>query len=244
MGVDPRMIAVIQIGRTGWGSRGSPGARIRCVQMEMDSHFVLATRQHGPGAANSAPSSTRRRRCRARRDTVFLSIGGGAQKALIAARGGRARPRQPAVRRRNPTSRATAWHQSLGAADAHLVSLRPELEGLVVPSGDFYGIAAAAARPALFIGNPEGEIGAEDSRRGLRAVRAPGRRGGARRGDPRRCGIARTLRERMGRNGAPHVRRSGTTSRSPSSAGSALLRAVGEGRPDRTGAQMGMRLGG
>ena len=46
---------------------------------------------------------------------------------------------------------------SLGLADVHLVSLRPELEGLVVPS-KYYGIAAAG-RPAIFIGAAEGEIG-------------------------------------------------------------------------------------
>jgi len=34
---------------------------------------------------------------------------------------------------------------SLGAADVHWLSLRPELEGLIVPS-KFYGIAAATAR--------------------------------------------------------------------------------------------------
>lgn len=46
--------------------------------------------------------------------------------------------------------------QSLSAADVHLVSLRPELEGLIVPS-KFYGIAAAG-RPAIFIGDADGEI--------------------------------------------------------------------------------------
>lgn len=46
---------------------------------------------------------------------------------------------------------------SLGVPDVHLVSLLPEMEGLVVPS-KFYGIAAAG-RPTLFIGDPEGEIG-------------------------------------------------------------------------------------
>jgi glycosyltransferase involved in cell wall biosynthesis len=46
--------------------------------------------------------------------------------------------------------------QSLSAADVHLVSLRPRLEGLIVPS-KFYGIAAAG-RPAIFIGHPDGEI--------------------------------------------------------------------------------------
>jgi len=45
---------------------------------------------------------------------------------------------------------------SMAAADLHLVSLRPELEGLIVPS-KFYGIAAAA-RPVGFIGAPDGEL--------------------------------------------------------------------------------------
>ncbi|MEE4378670.1 MAG: glycosyltransferase family 4 protein [Candidatus Competibacteraceae bacterium] len=46
--------------------------------------------------------------------------------------------------------------ESLGVADVHLISLRPELEGLIVPS-KFYGIAAAG-RPAIYIGDPDGEI--------------------------------------------------------------------------------------
>jgi colanic acid biosynthesis glycosyl transferase WcaI len=46
--------------------------------------------------------------------------------------------------------------ESLCALDVHLVSLRPELEGLIVPS-KFYGIAAAG-RPTIFIGEPDGEI--------------------------------------------------------------------------------------
>lgn len=47
--------------------------------------------------------------------------------------------------------------QSLSAADVHLVSLRPDLEGLIVPS-KFHGITAVG-RPTLFIGDPYGEIG-------------------------------------------------------------------------------------
>lgn len=46
--------------------------------------------------------------------------------------------------------------QSLSAADVHIVTLKPELEGLIVPS-KFYGIAAAG-RPVLFIGDLGGEI--------------------------------------------------------------------------------------
>jgi len=47
--------------------------------------------------------------------------------------------------------------QSLGAADVHLVSLRPQAEGLVVPS-KFYGVAAVG-RPVIYVGDPDGEIG-------------------------------------------------------------------------------------
>lgn len=46
---------------------------------------------------------------------------------------------------------------SLSAADTHVVTLKPALEGLIVPS-KFYGIAAAG-RSTLFIGDPHGEIG-------------------------------------------------------------------------------------
>lgn len=46
--------------------------------------------------------------------------------------------------------------QSLSVADVHIVTLKPELEGLIVPS-KFYGIAAAG-RPILFIGDLGGEI--------------------------------------------------------------------------------------
>lgn len=45
---------------------------------------------------------------------------------------------------------------SLTLFDAHLVSLRPELEGLIVPS-KLYG-ALAAGRPILFLGDLQGEV--------------------------------------------------------------------------------------
>ena len=45
---------------------------------------------------------------------------------------------------------------SLGVADVHWISLRPELEGLIVPS-KFYGIAAAG-RPVIAITAKNGEI--------------------------------------------------------------------------------------
>ena len=45
---------------------------------------------------------------------------------------------------------------SLNVPDVHLISLKPELEGLIVPS-KFYGIAAVG-RPMISIGASDGEI--------------------------------------------------------------------------------------
>lgn len=83
----------------------------------------------------------------------WLFIGGGAQLDPM---------RQEAARRSltsvsfHPYQPREQLSQSLSAADVHLVSLRPELEGLIVPS-KFYGIAAAG-RPSIFIGDGSGEI--------------------------------------------------------------------------------------
>jgi colanic acid biosynthesis glycosyl transferase WcaI len=44
----------------------------------------------------------------------------------------------------------------LAAADVHLVSLAPGMEGIMVPS-KFFGVAAAG-RPVVYVGSPEGEI--------------------------------------------------------------------------------------
>ena len=46
--------------------------------------------------------------------------------------------------------------QSLSAADVHIVSLQPALEGLIVPS-KIYGIMAVG-RPTIFIGDTDGEV--------------------------------------------------------------------------------------
>lgn len=87
------------------------------------------------------------------REIRFLFIGGGARtpqlQAAVARHGlGNVRfePYQPQQR----------LAESLSAADVHIVSLIPDLEGLIVPS-KIYGIAAAG-RPAVFLGDPDGEI--------------------------------------------------------------------------------------
>ena len=87
------------------------------------------------------------------RQIVFLFVGDGAQRKTL--------EQEIASRELDnvtlqPYQPRELLAQVLGAADIHLLSLKPELEGLLVPS-KFYGIAAAG-RPAIFIGSSEGEI--------------------------------------------------------------------------------------
>lgn len=83
----------------------------------------------------------------------FVFIGGGAGltelKSLVETEGLHNvlfKPYQPAA----------LLNQSLSAPDIHLVSLEPQLEGLIVPS-KLYGILAVG-RPLLFVGAHDGEI--------------------------------------------------------------------------------------
>ena len=61
---------------------------------------------------------------------------------------------------------------SLGTADVHWISLKPELEGLIVPS-KFFGIAAAG-RPMIAITAKEGEIAVLVQKHGCGLVVEPG----------------------------------------------------------------------
>ena len=79
----------------------------------------------------------------------FVITGGGAQLETIRTE------RLPNVRFAAYAPREQL-SESLSAADAHLVTLLPALEGLIVPS-KFYG-ALAVARPVLFVGAPDGEL--------------------------------------------------------------------------------------
>lgn len=82
-------------------------------------------------------------------EVCFLFTGGGAQlDAVKRAAGSNAEFRGYAPREQ--------LSESLSAADAHLVSLQPSLEGLIVPS-KLYGVLAVA-RPVLFIGAGDGEV--------------------------------------------------------------------------------------
>jgi colanic acid biosynthesis glycosyl transferase WcaI len=85
---------------------------------------------------------------------AFLMIGGGKRFAELSAE---VQTRGLAgAFRFLPYQARTLLSYSLSAADAHWVSLDPRLEGLMVPS-KFYGIAAAG-KPIVVIGDPNGEL--------------------------------------------------------------------------------------
>jgi len=82
-------------------------------------------------------------------DVRFVITGGGAQLARL-------KSEAPANVEFRPYAPREKLSESLSSVDAHLVSLRPALEGLIVPS-KFYGILAVA-RPVIFIGAKDGEL--------------------------------------------------------------------------------------
>jgi colanic acid biosynthesis glycosyl transferase WcaI len=86
---------------------------------------------------------------------VFLMIGGGKHFEDLA-KAVKAR-RLDRLFRFRPYQDQAMLPYSLGIADVHWLSLRPALEGLIVPS-KFYAIAAAG-RPIVMIGDAEGELG-------------------------------------------------------------------------------------
>lgn len=101
---------------------------------------------------------------------VFLMIGGGHQFDDLVAN----------VKRRDldhlfcfkPYHARDALSLSLGAPDLHWISLKPELEGMIVPS-KFYGIAAAG-RPIVAITAADGDIASLVRQHSCGIVIAPG----------------------------------------------------------------------
>lgn len=87
-----------------------------------------------------------------RPEVLFLLVGEGPRKEELQAQVAR---RGLSTVRFLPFQPRERLAESLSAADLHLVTMRPELEGLVVPS-KLYG-ALGAGRPALFLGPPGSE---------------------------------------------------------------------------------------
>ena len=118
---------------------------------------LLQSRAGGPTADDVA------------RQVVFVFVGDGAQRARLQRE---VQLRGLANVRLHPYQPRERLAETLGIADLHLVSLNPKLEGLIVPS-KIYGIAAAG-RPTLFIGAPEGEIALLVEQAGFGFTVAPG----------------------------------------------------------------------
>lgn len=95
----------------------------------------------------------------ARRDICFLFVGSGHESNYLKQAIHDAGLENFVFQPHQPRERLS---HSLGASDAHWLSLRPELEGLIVPS-KFYGIASAG-RPMVAITASDGEV--------ARAIRA------------------------------------------------------------------------
>jgi colanic acid biosynthesis glycosyl transferase WcaI len=87
------------------------------------------------------------RRLRDRSDIVFVYVGEGPRLAEVKA--ARDRDELPNIRFLDYVPRSQL-QASLALADVHLISMRPEMTGIVVP-GKLYGVMAAG-RPALFVG--------------------------------------------------------------------------------------------
>jgi colanic acid biosynthesis glycosyl transferase WcaI len=83
----------------------------------------------------------------------FIFIGGGAQFAELEREVSKRGLHNVVIRPYQPRDQLS---QTLAVADVHLVTLKPKLEGLIVPS-KFYGVLAAG-RPVLFVGAPKGEL--------------------------------------------------------------------------------------
>lgn len=93
-------------------------------------------------------------RLRSDRRLCFLFIGGGKKFAALA-HSARER-RLDDLFRFLPYQERRVLRLALGVRDVHLISLRPQLEGLIVPS-KLYGIAAAG-RPIIAVTARDGEI--------------------------------------------------------------------------------------
>ena len=92
-------------------------------------------------------------RLNGRADIVFLLIGGGKQRATLEAEV-HARGLSHVVF--YPYQPREVLAHSLTVPDCHIVSLKPSLEGLIVPSKLYSSLAAG--RPVIFLGAHDGEI--------------------------------------------------------------------------------------
>ena len=170
-----RVVAIGELMRDKIAARGIPRERIAVIGNWSDDVSIVARADRSPAlrADLSIPADAfvleysgnlgraheydtllgAAQRLRDRDDIVFLFIGGGYaldQLRLAVAERGLTNFRFAPYQPRDKLS------QSLGLGDAHWLSLRPEFEGLIVPSKVF-GICAAG-RAVVAVCDPAGEV--------------------------------------------------------------------------------------
>ena len=153
-GIAPDSIAIIQNWADGEMVRPlDPAANPLRVEWGLENRFVVGYSGNLGRAHDTVTLLAAARILETETDIVFLLIGGGAGSDGL-----REQARKSGLQnfQFQPYQARSRLAQSLGVPDVHLVSLRPELEGLIVPS-KIYGICAAG-RPCLFIGSPEGDV--------------------------------------------------------------------------------------
>lgn len=153
-GINPHRIKVIHNWADGKEVKPIPHDRNRLrLEWALENKFVIGYSGNMGRAHEFRTIINTAEFLKTETDIVFLFIGNGAYRAWL---------EQEVIKRGlsnvvfKPYQEREKLPQSLGAADVHLISLLPALEGLIVPS-KFYGIAAAG-RPVLYIGDLDGEI--------------------------------------------------------------------------------------
>jgi colanic acid biosynthesis glycosyl transferase WcaI len=132
----------------------APEANLLRREWRLNDRFVVGYSGNMGRAHEFATIMAAARALRDRSDVVFLLVGEGYHRPWVEAQVEANALTNVLLKPLQPEARLC---ESLSLPDVHLVSLRPELEGFVVPS-KFYG-AAAAGRAVLFIGAANGDLG-------------------------------------------------------------------------------------
>jgi len=157
-----RRVAVIPNWADGEALRPDPeaGAGLRAVYGLGDRFVVLYSGNLGLAHRFDAVIAAARAIAALRPDVLFLFVGGGPRLAEV---------KRMAAGLANVRFLPYQPREALGAlynaADVHLVTLRDEVAGLLVPSK--YAAALAAARPVLLVGGTETAIAREIEDQGL-----------------------------------------------------------------------------
>ena len=150
-GIDPDKIKTINVWSDPEEVQNAPeGARKLREEWGIGARFVVEyAGNFGIGHDHEALFGGMRE-CSDQKDLCWLIVGGGKRRQALEDFVAGERISNVLFKPYQPRTRLGAL---LGAGDVHLVTMRQEFEGLMVPS-KFYGILAAA-RPVVFVG-PEG----------------------------------------------------------------------------------------